>query len=396
MGVSRRGVLSAVVTGVVLVSMLQSSLHWNAPRVQASTSVGSIHSEVSSKRTFREEYFYRATDKVPPVAARSFLSDGRPQWLPCWEPEPDWQAYTTQMTPTPDGFFFLKTYKTGSSTSSGIHLRMARNVARRRRTGFDLCKARFAHAWASSLYHHRDRKKSFLWTVVRDPTARAVSQLFHFHVSREQHNASDAELMGRVRSDTAMFRNYYLSSLSVQGYRPKKDDPRASVHQILQDYDFVAVTERMDESAVALAMILGLPLADVLYLKAKGHGGYDDAGGDGHSCTMIQPSFVSDGMEAFFRSDEYQDMVQWDYLLYQAANRSLDLTIESLGRDTFARKLLQYKKALALSVENCLAITRFPCSSTGQLREETDCLWKDSGCGSDCLDGIADELGLWH
>lgn len=39
------------------------------------------------------------------------------------------------------------------------------------------------------------------------------------------------------------------------------------VNSILRDYDFIGVTERMDESAVALQMLLGLKTSDVMYLK---------------------------------------------------------------------------------------------------------------------------------
>ena len=35
---------------------------------------------------------------------------------------------------------------------------------------------------------------------------------------------------------------------------------------IIDDYDFVAVTERLDESLVVLQMLLDLPLGDILYL----------------------------------------------------------------------------------------------------------------------------------
>ena len=347
-----------------------------------------------SKKT-KVSHYYRSpsasnsnNDTFGGVQARAFDKNT----VPCFEPESKWKEYTTQMTPTREGFLFLKTYKTGSSTASGIDLRIARNVARRQNTGFDVCKTRYDHAWASALYHSLDRNKSFLWTILRDPTSRAVSQLFHFHVSREKQNTTDDSLIGRIRKDNGMFRDYYVSSLSLQGYKGKSD-PVQVANEIIQQYDFIAVTERMDESAVALAMLLDIPLGDVLFLKAKGNGGYDDAGGGG-GCTYITPSFVSEGMNAFFRTDEYQDMVQWDYLLYSAVNKSLDLTIDRLGREKFEQNLLKYKNAQEIAVERCLSTTRFPCSASGKKNNVTDCLWNDSGCGYECLDRVADELGL--
>jgi hypothetical protein len=58
--------------------------------------------------------------------------------------------------------------------------------------------------------------------------------------------------------------------------------------EILTTYYFVGITERMYESAVVLSMLLNVPLGDLLYLTAKRHGGYDDAGSrNGSQCTFI-------------------------------------------------------------------------------------------------------------
>jgi hypothetical protein len=52
-----------------------------------------------------------------------------------------------------------------------------------------------------------------------------------------------------------------------------------------------------DESMVALALILGVPLSDVLYMNgAKGAGRFDD-GLFNKKCTWVAPSFISPGME---------------------------------------------------------------------------------------------------
>jgi hypothetical protein len=52
--------------------------------------------------------------------------------IPCLLPEPNWSSARVQDTPTSTGLLFLKPYKTASSTGAGIHLRIARNAARRR------------------------------------------------------------------------------------------------------------------------------------------------------------------------------------------------------------------------------------------------------------------------
>ena len=100
-------------------------------------------------------------------------------------------------------------------------------------------------------------------------------------------------------------------------------------------------------------------------------------------------------MQDFFdTNEEWQSMVKYDEALYKAAHASMDLTIDALGRDLFESNLAKFRRAQALVEESCLAGTVFPCDNAGRERNDTDCLWNDSGCGVACLDKIADELGL--
>jgi hypothetical protein len=145
-------------------------------------------------------------------------------------------------------------------------------------------------------------------------------------------------------------------------------------------------------------MLHSIPISDILYLTAKGHGGYDDAGGrDEHICTFIWPSFVSEGMEEYFATKEWERKSHWDRILYEAANKSLDLTIERLGRAKFDKNMALYEEGRELSRERCLHHVIFPCSEGGKYtpKDHTSCLWNDSGCGSECLDEVATDLNLW-
>jgi hypothetical protein len=363
------------------------------------------------------------------VRARPFVSfsQNQNQSLPCFSPEENWKDPSVQNTPSDVGFLFLKPYKTGSSTSSGISLRMARNVARRQQQkskspdDFEICRSRFDHARSSERFSNRKVDQSFLWTVIRSPAKRIVSQFFHFVVSREKKEPTDANMIEYIRSyarhSQSTVYDYYLGALSTTVYTPQpldtpttasastststsitnNKDAVQTANQILKDYNFIGITERMDESVVALSMLNGLALADVLYLKAKGHGGYDGGGGgrQNNKCTYIWPSFVSHGMRDFFETDEWKQIVHWDSVLYQAANRSLDLTIDQLGRENFETQLAKYQHAKEVVHDRCLPVTTFPCSPEGKYRYKTDCLWKDSACGMNCMDQVSTELGLW-
>ena len=149
----------------------------------------------------------------------------------------------------------------------------------------------------------------------------------------------------------------------------------------------------MDESVVVLMMILNIPMGDLLYLNAKSNGGYDD-GVYNNECYYIQPSTISPGMTSFFNGTLWNDMTKWDKLLYEAVNRSLDLTIDRLGRKKFNENLFKFQHANQIARDRCIPQNVFPCTSLGQHNNNASCLWSDSGCGHKCLDEISLDLDL--
>jgi hypothetical protein len=185
--------------------------------------------------------------------------------------------------------------------------------------------------------------------------------------------------------------DHYLHFMACDGYFVGSglDDPdilTTTVNQILQDYNFIGITERIDESLVALQMILGLKTSDILYTSAKDFGSWDDQG------VFIQPSFVSEGMEQFFASDTWRLLSKGDYMLYLAANASLDRTIDALGREKFDQKLALHRYAMNLVRSNCSEI--LPYWTAAGKTYETDCLVTDAGCGSKCFDRLEREFNL--
>lgn len=314
--------------------------------------------------------------------------------FPCYLVDPNkerWFGPKVLDTPVDRGFFFCKTWKTGSSTSVGVHLRLAYQVAaavsRQKKkqnatTTPSLCQTRFEHK-PGSFFEDRKTSKSFLWTIVRDPTQRMLSQFFHFEVGRHKKDPYDEHFL--QLTETWYWMQHYAGYASVQ--RRHVRYPRKRAQNLFQEYDFIAVTERFDESMVALAMILNRPVTDVLYFKAKGQGGYDDGGGRGpvKQCTYIFPPFVSTTLEEYFRTDDWQDKVYWDHQVYMAANKSLDLTIQGLGEVRFQQQLLKYRTLQQKIHEYCKEKVLFPCSPSGAFVSNTGCLYGDSGCGNDCI-----------
>ena len=167
------------------------------------------------------------------------------------------------------------------------------------------------------------------------------------------------------------------------------------VQDVILDYDFIAVTERMDESLVALQLLLGLRMGDILSTSSKVAGTFSMA----HKnmavheapCIEIQKSFISERVKEYVESDQWYAKNYGDYLLYAAANRSLDLTIEGLGRDRFEGALRKYRQAKVLVDERCESKALPPCSANGTNQyalSEQDCYSFDEGCGYPCVDAL--------
>lgn len=296
--------------------------------------------------------------------------------------------------PGTNGVMFMKLMKTGGSTATGITMRIAKHTAMRNDETFWICRGRWDHNWAYDMLEHRLRNESFTWTLIRNPTKRIVSEFYHFEVSRENRSTSYESFAKYVEVDRrAILTNYYLRVLSIKKIAISDSYAPSVINDILSDYDFIGITERMDESAVALMMLLRVPIGDILYLDAKGNGGYDD-GIHLNTCYFIQRSKVTPKMKELFRSPFWKNVTKWDNLLYKAANRSLDLTIDRLGRDAFADNLAKFQHANKMARERCLTTEIFPCTSTGEKNPDASCLWSDSGCGYQCLNQIAEELGI--
>lgn len=389
--VKRKG----VTTDLIPIQSTDHPIQSVLPRNSVSNRTQADDSGVTIRRVTRSSTTLPLAN-LSAILPRVFNPWPRNESLPCYPPDKNWWHHTVLRSPADTGLLFIKPMKTGGSTAAGVHVRIARHVARRQEhSSYEICKGRWDHTRAHKMFPNRIPQKSFLWTVVREPTARAISQFFHFQVSRDNVTATDKNFQRHLTRDQVYW-NYYLRMLSTSQVMVSSETACDIINKIMGDYDFVAVTERMDESVVVLMMLLNLQMADILYLSAKGNGKYDD-GAHNNKCHFIQPSVVSPGMKDFFRDPRWQHKIQWDSLLHQAANRSLDLTIDRLGRLEFKANLAKFASAQKVARERCLPREVFPCTSKGVLQKNAGnlCLWADSGCGSDCLDDVATELGLW-
>mmetsp|Transcript_26010 Transcript_26010/g.57813 ORF Transcript_26010/g.57813 Transcript_26010/m.57813 type:complete len:452 (+) Transcript_26010:163-1518(+) len=312
-----------------------------------------------------------------------------------------------------EGMFYAKVPKTASSTLSGIGLRIAHRKGRELNIADQqqqpppqkskkkkkhshskhdaLCNVEVKHGDVADEFHYglRNRERSFLWSFVRDPTQHALSHYYYTYISRSGHKIKEDSFKTWLLDYPGDFQMKYLQL--HKEYKTADD----AVLGIMDGYNFIGITERLDESLVVLQMILGLDVGDILYLSAKQSGGYALVSNNStRRCIATEHKRMEPFMDEFFESSEWTSHVQDDAKLYDIVNRSLDLTIEKLGRSEFESKLQAFQDALSLVQERCTERTVFPCSPDGEYIGKNDCYKLDMGCGYPCLDEVASELSI--
>jgi hypothetical protein len=347
----------------------------------------------------------------------------------------------------PKGLFLNKVPKTASTVLTAVNIRIARrlgariNIALEKEEGAssslsssskkqhnnnNVCAHydTHCHGNAPSFFGDRSPTRSFLWGSLRDPASRAMSRIFFERFSKHNKDAKlarDEVILrdlkedhdrhyGTVSAGQGGFQTQYLAledmeewstwSKSYPTLVQRPDLLEERVQKIVNDYDFLALTERLEESLVVLQLLLGLPLGDILSMSSKVSGEsyyfHQTRPKDPGTCVPIQKPFRTPAIEAYVTSDEWYAANYADYVLYAAANTSLDMTIERLGKDRLDRSLQQFRHAQNLVAERCRDEIFPPCSPNGKVqtkKSERNCYQKDQGCGYRCIDKVALEQG---
>jgi hypothetical protein len=426
-------------------------------------------------------------DTVPSRAWKPFDLAHHP--FPCYPPGRNESSALQSTKPCHEGILFQRPTKVGSTTMTNIVLRLAHNrgaalvteEVRRRSTNTynnttynnttynnttynnndhrnsinddwknpPRCQYRSNHGQAIQLeYPQRNKDRSFLFSLVRDPTKRAISEFFHFHVSYSQVEPTTAnflKVLRRPQSNNALIRDLTFNSTvphqMTMEYRhydqtkriaesktkpnpnnqtkrrrrrrrllaiaedqriihpPPLDYPKI-VMDILENYDFIAVMERMDESLVALKLLLGLTIEEILYVKASRSAGSFSNGPirDGRPCLYLIPSFLTPGIQDFLytpgANDRWMEYTKGDRLLHRAANQSLNRTIDDVfGRDRFETELREFQNAQHYANAICTAapaLVLSMCDDHGKSvvtdpNRTTTCYIWGEGCDHKCL-----------
>ena len=387
---------------------------WNAeigttqPKKTGDTTISSSKKPAapSNKQARKLKYNIASANEIGTVRPRAYafwaFNNGTLPCLPVEDGDDDGRR--VEGLDIPRGLLYVKVPKVASSTLASVNLRIARSVARSRDVsrsssggGRRRCFATHLHLWASEMGVGRRQKggESFLWSFVRDPESRAVSSLFFWGVGRNKISPDDDAFLRYLRR-RKYFRNFLVEYLAPHVVNNSRSDLVSAVGEIIDQYDFIGVTERMEESIVAMQMLLGLRTSDVVTLPSKvsGPGGSFDGGGSPSGCTVIPKSFVSDRIRTFFEtSPEWKDALRYDRLLYRLANRSLDMTIEQFDTNEFGRNLDAFRRASKAVLSVCRPEVTLPCDGKGEgdrpwPESETSCFFQDHGCGFECIDRV--------
>ena len=311
------------------------------------------------------------------------------------------------------GLIYSKNHKAASSTLAGVTLRAATNYGRRQAatnaSGTQACASYQKHGNAQ-IFHRRDRARSFMYSSIRHPAHRAVSWIFYFG-SISESNVDEEYVLSKLRD-----RKYHPMKISkelgaqVQYMHTGVDRPAKAalwtdgeptkvqnlslsisrVEDVMGQYDFIVIVERLHESLVVFQLLLGLNTSDILYLSAKTSGLYSyNTGRKYNGCHLLAKSFTTPAISAYLSSPMWYARNYDDYLLYLAANRSLDLTIDSLGRPRFNEALNKYENMMQ-DAKICEKETITPCTADGAVVDEKErhCYVLDWGCGYPCLDRL--------
>jgi hypothetical protein len=304
------------------------------------------------------------------------------------------------------GLVFVKIHKTASSTGAGINKRIARHAAvamkklaaaasaQNTTTTDTTNSATTINSRCKQFSEHgplyRKKKHTLLWTNVRDPATRSVSEFFHFKVGRGGKNAT-TDLLPFLRQRQGYQVNYLRTGKAQNNSTNNNTNGMTQLRfvqnikkKIFDTFDFIALVERMDESLVVMKLLFDLEDKDMIVLSSKSS--------VQNKCWRVQKAFTTPEVDEYLAGEFKVD--NFDYLLYAAANRSLDLTIDALGRKRVEEHVRKHRVLQKLAEEHCLAQAVFPCSANGTSQTELsalDCYGGDHGCGYRCVDRIIQE-----
>ena len=236
-----------------------------------------------------------------------------------------------------------------------------------------------------------------MWAFVRWPADRDVDHYFHYSVGRGQASPTMEAFRSTIQTSMKGHQSRYLDS-GLDNYKlwkPKqpKDMAYRMRNQIFARYNFLGIVERMEESLAVMKLLWGLQAYDLIVLDDENNDQakmWDDPNFY-HYCQRKPHAFVTRRMNHYLHRGHYV-MNNPDILLYHAANRSLDKTIQRLGQDRVDETIQEIRKLQQTVQAACQHKVIYPCSEEGFWRKEeslANCYkGGTTGCGYQCIDQV--------
>jgi len=301
-----------------------------------------IHSYTFVTNDFTERRLEEAAQDVNSLGVRAFNAWNRTNLqFPC----------VPESSPDTEGIFYIKIPKTSSSSLGKITARIAGREAKRQGLQWsEACKVYDPYLLHQSAYNlnckNRNKSKSFLWTVIRSPSSRAIS---HYNMILN-HGKVDTQF-GTFKNTLEKDRDRFCASKQLGFMHPNyeheifqgEQDYPAHVKYVMGEYNFIGIYERLYESLVVLSLLIGAGVSDFLF---------DWLPTEHSRCGVLSdPEWVTPEMKGFVESSQWREMQEGDFLLYDVVNRSLDLTIEKLGKDVVARELQKFLRLISIGTQ---------------------------------------------
>ena len=115
------------------------------------------------------------------------------------------------------------------------------------------------------------------------------------------------------------------------------------VQTVMDQYNFIGIYERLYESMTVLALLIGVSITDMLF---------DYQPSSLSRCgSLEQPQWLSPGMTDYLNSEKWTKREMGDFLLYDAVSKSLDMTIEHLGKERVQEELENFKRLIYIGTK---------------------------------------------
>lgn len=361
-----------------------------------------LHGITPSTTLSNQQESYRIEDPLT-CLTQECLNDNARRVARIYPTKPIKKWCSQSSGPPWQSLVLVKVPKAASSTAAGVALRIHNYTG---------CAVQYHHREGHE-YANKSSSRSFFFAPLREPTARALSHAFFFTISPLNITPTDKAVIrtlhikraGPPQMGKGGYQFNYISPVRIAPHfvwssnHPENvvqpERTMQLVQSVMDFYDLFLLVERMDESLTLLSILTNLPLTRVLAVSAKVSGNYvlSRYGKHKGQCRHQSKYFASPAVRQHVESRPWLAMNYADEILHRAANFSLDLTIEHIGRDRFRRSLREFQNLAENARRYCKERIGTGCTDDGKPVQPIEpCYERDFGCGYQCIDEMLAQI----